>query len=300
MTEGPERPNPEPAPAPPAETAFAWTPELASGHLPGESRPATRSRWARPLWLLVIVVSVVAAINNLGRVDSTASDPSRAAGGAVGLAFAPLIWGVILWAAVVLVARLIGRRRSMRGSGVPLIALAFMLVGLIVGSWPVAGARAPTTAAGAVTPSPSPSPSPSPGRHTLDEVLVIDPPYRLEAAPPEEASAIVQLITEGDQTLFKSIETRRIRSGSELIGYALIADANVTPGLEALYLGQFEKGVDQTAATKTHATLGGRDVLIGVSDGAGFAVWIEAPYLKLIFTTEPADARKVAEKFVLE
>jgi hypothetical protein len=248
----------------------------------------------------VIVVSVVAAINNLGRVDSTASDPSRAAGGAVGLAFAPLIWGVILWAAVVLVARLIGRRRSMRGSGVPLIALAFMLVGLIVGSWPVAGARAPTPAAGAVTPSPSPSPSPSPGRHTLDEVLVIDPPYRLEAAPPEEASAIVQLITEGDQTLFKSIETRRIRSGSELIGYALIADANVTPGLEALYLGQFEKGVDQTAATKTHATLGGRDVLIGVSDGAGFAVWIEAPYLKLIFTTEPADARKVAEKFVLE
>ncbi len=81
----------------------------------------------------------------------------------------------------------------------------------------------------------------------------------------------------------------------------MVADANVSPGLEAVYLSQFERGVNQSkpSTSPSHVTIRGRDVLAGTAD-AGDAVWIEAPYLKIVFTIAPEDAQSVAQKFVIE
>ncbi len=54
----------------------------------------------------------------------------------------------------------------------------------------------------------------------------------------------------------------------------MVADANVSPGLEAVYLSQFERGVNQSkpSTSPSYVTIRGRDVLAGTTADAGDAV----------------------------
>jgi hypothetical protein len=286
----------EPVAPPPPATTFAWTPDLAAGRAPDAPPSAPPPR--RPIldsiaWAAGLVGAIVVAGASVrARTGSSAFTTGENAGKLVGSVIGGFLIALLLWGIVVLVTRRRGRPRRLSSPVVPALAVVVLLLAL-VGAAPASG---PTSADGA---SPGPTVSPTPSRHTLDQVLVIDAPYRLEDSPPDESAAIVQLVSQGDKTLFRSVDVRRIRSGTTLVGYAVLADVNVAPGLEALYLSQFERGVTETSssAPPTHATIRGRDVLTGVSEDAGYAVWIEAPYLKIVFTVVPDDARRDAATY---
>jgi hypothetical protein len=293
-----EGPGPETPGAPPP-TAFAWTPELAAGRSPDAPPPAPPPRhpvldaiaWIGGLIGAIIVGGASVRV----RTGDSAFTSGENAGRLVGSVLGGFVIALVLWGLVVFATRHGARPRRLSSPIVPVLAVVVLLFALL-------GASPSSKPVSADAASPVPTASPTPGRRTLDQVLVIEAPYRLEVAPADESAAIVQLISEGDQTLFRSVDVRRIRSGTTLIGYAVLADVNVAPGLEAIYLSQFERGVKESSASSppTHVTIRGRDVLSGVSDDAGYAVWIEAPYLKIVFTIAPEDARLVAQKFVIE
>ncbi len=297
--EASEAPGVEPPAKPPPETSFAWTPEMAAGRAPDAPPPPSPPR--RPLldavvWIVGFLAAIVVAGASVReRTGSSAFETGQNAGKLVGSVLGGFLIALVLWGLVVFATRRGSRPRRLSSPIVPVLAvivLLFALLGATPGSKPVS----------AYASSPAPTASPTPGRRTLDQVLVIQQPYHLEVAPADESAAIVQLISEGDKTIFRSVDVRRILSGSTVIGYAVVADVNVSPGLEAVYLSQFERGVNQSgpSAAPNHLTIRGRDVLAGTTEDAGYAVWIEAPYLKIVFTIAPEDAQSVAQKFVIE
>lgn len=285
-------------PKPPPPTAFEWTPELASGHAPGETEAPESIHRGRlvAIWVLSILATwllAVIATDVRGSGTGDAFESGRSAGRLFGSVLAVYLIAALLVGVRALFARRGRRRRLFLSPFLPVLGVLVALVSFVGAARPASGTSAGTAAA-----SESPAPSASPARRTLDEVLVIRAPYHLEASPTEESSEIVRLMTPADQSVFKSVDVRRIRSGSDLIGYTLLADASITPGLELIYLAQFERGVKETGASTAHTTIQGRDVLSGVSQDAGYAVWIEAPYLKIVITVAPEDAQKVAQSFV--
>ena len=296
MTEGDDPTRPEPTRA---ETSFAWTPELASGHLPGETPVPRRSRSAGPLWTAAIVICSVAAIVGLGGASGDdASEASRAAGRAVGTAFAPLIWGFLIWGVVVLVGRVLGRRPSLRGPAIPVIALVFILLGLIVGSWPVRSSSGPESGA-VTTATPSPSPSPSPRTFTLDEALRIGAPYRLGDPIGSEEAGFADQFTGGRTGDYRSVTVKRIYKGSALVGYAIVADAKVRAELVSFGLAGVEMGLaKESNVTTTRQTINGREVITGVGDGFGYSIWIEPPFVKAVIGLDGTELRDVLATFV--
>jgi hypothetical protein len=289
-------------PATPPATSFEWTPELAAGHAPGwtaaddeHPHPVVRA----VVWVLgFAVVAWFALVRWAGDgppAGSTSFETGQYYGRILGSVLGPFLLAFVLWGVRLLFARSGTRRRRVFSPVVPALAVVIALVGLSGGTRATGGTASNPAGSSA---APSASTAATATRRTRDEAMAIAAPYRLETAQASEASQIVDQMTGGDRSLFKSIEVHRIVNGTDLIGYVVLADADVGPGFDAVYLAQFERGMAGSGTTASHATVNGREILTGTTGGAGFAVWIEAPFLKIVFTATPSDARGVADKFV--
>jgi hypothetical protein len=296
-----------PAPA----TDFVWTPELASGHVPGE--PLAERRPNRVLratvWTIAIfVVWTIAATGWPGRApagDDAAFDSGLAAGQLVGSILGAFLTAWLIWGVRFLWVRRRGGRADWTNPIVPVLAV-FIAVVVLTGSPRPAGGTPATGGTTASAPAAAPTPtrsaaSPAPSVFTLAEVLRIDPPYVLEVAPAAEAKQIADAFRGDDPNAVKAIEVRRLTTPTDgLLGFAVLVDADVQPGQEAVAMFLVERGMRGSNATRNHSTIGGRDVVTGLSDGAGYAAWVEPPYLKIVIVDDEATAKAVAAKFVRE
>jgi hypothetical protein len=240
------------------------------------------------VWVVGIVVSLGFAVVIAGLQarsgPASAFEGGRRVGEVVGEVLAAFLVAFGLWALVVWVSRRRGRARRLTSPIVPLIAIVFLGLAFTNVVTRPESAAALRAAAGTT--------------HTLDQVLVIDPPYRLDTAPPEEERQFLDLFTGSQPGAFKTVVMRRIYEGEDLVGYAIVADAEVKPGAEAVAMGGVELGLGGQDVTKTHTTLAGHDVISGTAGGAGYTVWVEAPFVKIVFAPVESDAATIAERFI--
>ena len=275
---------------PPPQPTFAWTPELASGLQLGASPPATPRR--RPLldavvWVVALAISVIFAIGIVGfrtraAAPTSAFDSGRRVGEVLGTVVGALIMAFVLWGIVVFVSRRRGHPRRLTSPIVPLIAFLVLSISL------VANATRPGAIA-AIDGTPS-------ATHSIDQVLAIGAPYHLENSPTDEEKQFLDLINGGSTNAFKSVVVRRVYRGSDLAGYAMVADAEVEPGQDAVALAGVELGLG-TDVTKSRATLAGHNVISGIAGGAGYSVWVEPPFVKMVFASSEQDAKDIAARF---
>ena len=233
--------------------------------------------------------------------------------------FAFAVWGVVVW-----VSRRRGVRRRLSSPIVPVLAIVLLLIRLSGASAIAPGdaALAPSpsipaaTALPSVPAAPSPtaaataSPAPSAGasarpsadpavRSALLRTLVIDPPYTLETSPPDEEQEFLSFFTGDDFGVVRDVAVRRVLDDQGIIAFVVVADMGIDPAAEALSLAGIELGVRGEGGTATRETLDGRTVLVGESGGAAFAMWIEAPYMKIVYGSDLATARAIGRAFVV-
>jgi hypothetical protein len=278
------------------EPVFAWTPDLASGRSPtgpNANAPVPRRRLLdRLIWIAGLAVAIEISIGIAsfsGRPPPTGSfEQGRLWGAIIGSVVIALVAAFILWAVVVWLTRR-GTPRRLTSPMVPLIAIVLLLASL---SATVSKGGA-TTATGSPTASIATDQSP----RTLDAVLVIAAPYHLERSPAAEEQQFAAVLNAGDTTFLKNIQVRRIYQGADLSGYALVGDVGVRAGNEAVAMAGVELGLGSDV-TKRHVTIGGHDAISGVAGGAGYVVWIEAPWVKVVFAQTEQDANVISGAFV--
>jgi hypothetical protein len=275
------------------EPVFAWTPELASGRSPTEPNadaPAPRRRLLdRLIWIagLAVAIGIASGIasSSGGPAPTGGFEQGRLAGG---IFFRALFVAFILWAVVVWLTRR-GNGRRLTSPMVPLIAIVLLLASL--------SATVSKGGATTATASPTASMATAPSPRTLDAVLVIAAPYHLERSPAAEEQQFAAVFNAGDTTFLKNIQVRRIYLGADLSGYALVGDVGVRAGNEAVAMAGVELGLGSDV-TKRHVTIGSHDAISGVAGGAGYVVWIEAPWVKVVFAQTEQDANVISGAFV--
>jgi hypothetical protein len=237
------------------------------------------------VWLAALTFATViatASANIAGRsAPATAYESGRRFGEVLGVVLVALLLAFVAWWVVVRVSRRRGTSgRRLSSPIVPLIAC--ILVIPLGGVGGAAAGPAPTAIAS----------------RTLDDVLRIATPYHLERSPADEEQQLTALLAGGGTGSFRSVEVRRIYNGTGLAGFALVADAGVVPGSETAVLGEVERGLGTDEVTKAHVAIGGHDALSGVAGGAGYAVWIEAPFVKVVFAPTEQEATDISTAFV--
>ena len=293
MTEPP--PDRYDTPKPPPATAFEWTPELASGRVPGAEpppEPIHRIRLAT-IWLLSALAVFFIATVSVGIRDSPgdAFESGRSAGRVVGTALAAFILAFLLWGVRVLFASR-HRRRLLASPMVPLLAVLISLVSMFGAGRPASG----SPSGGARSPSATPAVA-----HTLAEALAIRAPY--VAREPDEAERQALLVQMGDLHSYKSVTVRRILEGDAFVAYAVLGETDLRPGAEALAITAFELALaaDRSASpgwTETRTQVKGKTVLRITGDDGNLAVWTEPPYVKLVFAFTGTTLDSVVANFV--
>lgn len=316
-----------PTPPPVAAAEFAWTPELAAGRVPGPTATIAAPRRRRWLDWLVWIVGVLFAIGLSSSIvratyglDSRmdARDTGRVFGtmaAAFLLAFA--LWGIATW-----ISRRRGTPRRLASPIVPLLAMVLLFIRLSSVSATAPGetalAPSPAVSAAAATAAPSlsetPGPATTPGsspavsaRPSVDPAIhaallktfVIDPPYTLQASPPDEESEFLSFFSGEDFGVLRDVGVRRVVDDQGIAGFVVVADMDIDPAFEALSLAGIEIGVRGEGGTTTRETLNGRTVLVGESGGAAFAMWVEAPYMKIVYGSDIATVRAIGKAFVV-
>jgi hypothetical protein len=288
------------APSPPPATTFEWTPELASGRVPGAAPapdPVHRVRrtiaWLVGLVVVLWIASITISVRD-GAVPSDAFESGRQAGRVVGTALSAFLIAFVLWGVRAVFARRGGRRRLLLSPMVPSLAVVIALVGLI-------GVSRPAAVAGSAVVPGSPSPSVA-AAQTLDEALAIGKPYTLEAPSAAEESAVLTQM-QLNRSSYKSLTVRRILHSGSFDGYAFIAETDLRPGAEAFAIAAIEMAFSSGASsnpgwTKSRTQVNDHEVVtVGSSDGV-VAMWAEPPFVKLIVALDRSTLDSVVANFV--
>lgn len=276
----------------------------------------------RLVWIvgLVVATAIGTLIVRLAYVSGI-DDDARRTGLVLGTVASALIFAFAVWAVVVWISRRRGKPRRLASPIVVLLAILLLVIRL--------GAVTPTRSGGtALSPSPSlptaqgtPStssgpatssgssagaagasarPSVDPAVHAaLLRTMTIDPPYTLTIPPADEEREFLSFFSGEDFGVVRDIAVRRVEDVGGIVGFVIVADIEADPAFEAMTLAGIEIGLRGEGGRATRETIGGRTILIGEMDGTALAMWVEAPYMKMLYGYGAASTRSIAEAFLV-
>jgi hypothetical protein len=312
--------------APQPATTFEWTPDLASGRLPGNGpaspgEPGPRNPLiTAALWIagLVVLFALASSAAGPAPADGSSFESGRSAGRVVGAVLVWLVVGFVAWGVVVWLERRRGRRRLTSPVVVGIAILASATA--IAASGPRAGAT--SASAGPASPSPPavgsgatsspvasapPAGSAAPASSTDDSAavtgaLTIRSPYTLQRPSLGEEQAVLSQM-DVDTSTFKSFSVRRVLKSNSIVAYAFIAETDLKPGADAFVMAALEMAFTSEASsnpawTKVHSQVNGRDVLTLTSNDGVVSMWSEAPIIKMVVAFDRATVDGVVASYV--
>jgi hypothetical protein len=283
-------------PKPPPSTAFEWTPELASGHLPGEEAPVEPVHPVRRAVVWLLAAAVVVFISSIsvglrgGGPPATAFESGREAGRVVGTAVGAFLLAFLIWGIRALFAPSGRRRRLLLSPIVPVLAVLIALFSLMGASRTAAGPG--------VTAVPTASLA---APQTLQAALAIRSPYTAREPDSDERQALLTQL--GDLSSYKSLTVRRILDGDAFVAYAILGETDLKPGADALAIAGFEMAFEAERSAnpdwiETRTQVNGKTVLRIAADDGAFAMWAEPPYVKVVIAFSGPTLDSVVASFV--
>jgi hypothetical protein len=275
-----EAPAPEDAPS--AAQPVEWAPpEPATGPTP-EGGP--RSQANQVLEALAWIVGLLALLF-FGRVYALLAGSEDLSAYEAGRVFGSIFGAVLIGVFVRWLIVKIRKRGRVLSPWILIIASLVLLLNLGRQSGPAN----PTAAVPTPSPSTSPSATAAPSE-PISHYLGILAPFTLTAASADERADFVEIGA-------GATEVRRVEEAGELIGYLVVTDAGVRNS--PANLRRIEVGFEKTDGGEAHAeTLDGRDVLVGTVTDVSTLVWIEQPYLLVVYSSDEATARSLARSII--
>ncbi len=249
---------------PPAPPPFAWGPRDESITRP-TARPATR--FTRAVEAVAWVVGI-AAVLFFGRVYAILRGPMAPTSYEIGVVIGTIAAAVIVAALVRWVVVKIRGRGGLRSPWILVVAALILLVGV--------GRQAGLDA------------SVGPGR-PIDSYLEIAAPFSLSLPTAGEKEELRTAIADGLGTY----EVRRVLDGGGLVGFLIVGDINVGPSPD---WGALERGFEGgSGGDAQRTTVAGRTAIVGSASSAATVMWIESPYILVVYGIDADSARLMAE-----